>query len=450
MPQESAPAPQSEPDRGTTDNEAVLTAIRGVVAGGSSSNMRARGMIEPLVAIRAQGSRVWDATGRELIDVNMGYGPHIFGYADPRWAEDVARQLHAGAMTGIPHVLDREAAGLIAQMVPSIEQVRFANSGTEALMSAARLARMSTGRTLVVTFEAHYHGWSETLLRRFVLPGSRPANLEPGPEPGAPGMIPEAMAHTLQLPWNDPAAIDAAFERHGDRIAAVFCEPVLGNAGVVPPQPGFLEKLRELTSRHGAMLVFDEVITGFRFAADCAQGHYGVVPDLTVLSKVLGGGFPVAAFGGSREVMAPLARLEAFHAGVYSGNHAAMAAVVSMLSRISREQGIYPALEELGAYAEAGVREVFRQAGQPVWIGRVGSLMSVSAAQRDLEPGRETLDGPAATDFDLHKALQIACQDAGVYFHPNPHEPWFLSTKHTRSDLDRVCEALAKALASEA
>jgi glutamate-1-semialdehyde 2,1-aminomutase len=221
------------------DNGSALAAIRDVVAGGASSNMRARGIVEPLVVARAAGSRIWDVQDRELIDVNMGYGPHIFGYADQTWAEDVGKQAALGAMTGIPHVLDREAAGLVAELVPSIEQVRFANSGTEALMSAARLVRMATGRQLIVTFEGHYHGWSETLLRKMVIPGAVEPFLEPGPPSGAAGMIPEAMAHTLQLPWNDTAAVAEVFDRYGDDIAAVFCEPVLGNAGGagIPPAP---------------------------------------------------------------------------------------------------------------------------------------------------------------------------------------------------------------------
>ena len=411
--------------------------------------MRARGIVEPLVVARAAGSRIWDVQDRELIDVNMGYDQRIFGYADATWAEDVGRQVAQGAMTGIPHVLDRRRPAWSARYSILRTGPEFANSGTEALMSAARLARMATGRKLIVTFEGHYHGWSETLLRKMVVPGAVEPFLEPGPG-GAAGMIPEAMAHTIQLPWNDTAAVAEVFDRYGDDIAAVFCEPVLGNAGVVPAVPGFLQLLRTTATKHGALLVFDEVITGFRVVAESAQGLYSVTPDLTVVSKVLGGGFPVAAFGGSREVMAPLARLEAFHAGVYSGNHAAMAAVVSMLTRVRDDETIYPRLEEIGAYAKAGIREVFQQAGRPLSVGRVGSLMSVSAAERDFPHERETLDGPAATDFALHRSLQVHCQRAGVYFHPNPHEPWFLSTRHTRSDIDQVCEAFAKALASEA
>lgn len=436
------------PDQVTTEtatNEQSFEEIRRVVAGGSSSNMRVRGLTIPLVLRRASGNRLWDVEGNELIDMNMGYGPHLFGYADPRFADDVAAQQRQGAMTGLPHQIDRQAAELITELVPSVEQVRFANSGTEALMSTARLARMITGRTMIVTFEGHYHGWSDTLLRKPVMPGTQAPDLEPGPTPGAPGMIPESLAHTLQVPWNDEASLRKVFDTYGDRIAAVFCEPVCANAGVVPPQPGFLALIRELTTRNGSALVFDEVITGFRVARECAQGLYGVYPDLTVVSKVLGGGYPVAAFGGNAEWMAPLARNEAFHAGVYSGNHGAMAAVVSMLSRVRDGAEIYDRLDALGEYTEGRLRAVFAEAGRPIWIGRVGSVLSVALATGPVPADAETRVGPSMTDFAAHRELQIRCQRAGVYFHPDPHEPWFLSTKHTPEDIDKACAVIAEA-----
>jgi glutamate-1-semialdehyde 2,1-aminomutase len=431
-----------------TTNEHAFDEIRQVIAGGSSSNMRARGFTTPLVIGRASGTRVWDVEGNELIDVNMGYGPHIFGYADRIFAEDVATQLRDGAMTGLPHHLDRVAGELITELVPSIEQVRFANSGTEALMSTARLTRMITSRTMIVTFEGHYHGWSETLLRRPMINGAQPPCLEPGPAAGALGMIPEALNHTLQIPWNDEGSLRQVFARYGSQIAAVFCEPVLANSGVIPPAPGFLELIRDTTSRHGALLVFDEVITGFRVARGCAQELYGVRPDLTVLSKVLGGGFPVAAFGGSRDLMAPLARNEAFHAGVYAGNHAAMAAVISMLRRVREDGDLYDRLDALGDYAQIRLREVFATSGRPMWTGRVGSVMSIALATRRLPPAEDTSAGPAVTDFGAHGELQAHCQKAGVYFHPDPHEPWFLSTRHTVEDIDTVCAVIADALAA--
>ncbi|MEU0490530.1 aspartate aminotransferase family protein [Nocardiopsis sp. NPDC006139] len=411
-------------------NQAAYADLHGFVAGGVSSNMRARGIIEPIVVDSASGCRVRDIEGNELIDVNMGYGPHLFGYADPDVTAQIAAQFGRGHMTGLPHRIDREAAGLVAELVPGVERLRFANSGTEALMSAVRLARAVTGRTLVLTFEGHYHGWSETLLRSRGGDGRRPA-------PGAAGMIPEAMEHTLQAPWNDAAAVEKVFADHGAELAAVMCEPVLANDGVVVPDAGFLELLRRLTGEHGALLVFDEVITGFRVARGGGQELYGVVPDLTVVSKAMGGGFPVAAFGGSREVMEPLARYEAFHAGVYSGNHAALRAVAATLAKIRSAGALYTELDGIGAHAEARVREAVDGAGRTARIGRVGSMMSVA------------LTDPATGEVDEagHRLLQTACQRRGVYFHPVPAEPWFLSTAHTRQDIDTVAETVSEGLA---
>lgn len=403
------------------------------VAGGVSSNMRAKGVATPIVVDSAAGCRIRDIEGNELIDVNMGYGPHIFGYADPDVTGQVADQFTRGHLTGLPHRLDRQAAGLVTELVPGIERLRFANSGTEALMSTVRLARALTGRTLLLTFEGHYHGWSETLLRSAETDGYRP-------RPGAAGMIPEATAHTLQVPWNDAEAVEKVFEEHGGRLSAVVCEPVLGNVGVVPPDPGFLALLRERTREHGALLVFDEVITGFRVARGGAQELYGIVPDLTVLSKVLGGGFPVAAFGGAREAMEPLATYEAFHAGVYSGNHAALRAVAATLTKIAAAPALYTELEALGAHAEARVRAAADSAGRVLAVDRVGSVMSVQLMAA--ASGRLDRQG--------HRLLQMACQRRGVYFHPVPEEPWFLSTAHTRSDIDTIAGVLGEALAETA
>jgi glutamate-1-semialdehyde 2,1-aminomutase len=264
-----------------TTNAEQFASIGEVVAGGVSSSMRAQAIPEPLVVQRAKGDRIWDVEDRELIDLNMGYGPHLFGYADPELAAALARQLAEGAMTGLPHRIDRQAGELIARLVPSVEQVRFANSGTEAVASALRLARAATGRTQVLTFDGHYHGWSETVLRAGKATFHAPRPDSTAPRSGALGMIPEALAHTLEVPWNDLSALRAVFEAHGERLAAVICEPVMANACVVPPAPGQLEELRALCDRWGVWLVFDEVITGFRVGRGGAQERYGVTPDLT-------------------------------------------------------------------------------------------------------------------------------------------------------------------------
>jgi glutamate-1-semialdehyde 2,1-aminomutase len=427
-------------EAGLRTNAGVLERTRETIAGGGSSNMRIAGLQDPLVVERSAGCRVWDVEGNELIDVNMGYGPHLFGYADPDVLGVVAHRLSLGAITGLPHRLDHEAGELIAELVPGIEQVRFANSGTEAIASALRLARFVTGRNLVVTFEGHYHGWSETVLRKAAITTQRTGH-GPSALPGAPGMIPEALAHTLQLPFNDVEALERVFAEQGGSIAGVILEPVCANAGVVAPRPGFLERLAELTTTHGALLVFDEVITGFRLGVGGAQERYGVRPDLTISSKVLGGGFPVAVFGGGKAVMAPLARNEAFHAGVYAGNHAAVAATVATLTKIRGDLTVYDELERRCAFFERRLRETF--AGRPIRLTRVGSVISLALLAEEGDDPYE--GGVGKIDFAAHKRLQVLCQRGGVYFHPNPLEPWFISTAHTPADLEHVVGVLAAA-----
>jgi glutamate-1-semialdehyde 2,1-aminomutase len=431
-----------------TTNAKQLASISEVIAGGVSSSMRAHAIPEPLVVQRAEGDRIWDVEGRELIDLNMGYGPHLFGYADPDLCAALARQLTEGAMTGLPHQVDQEAGELIARLVPSVEQVRFANSGTEAITSVLRLARAATGRMEVLTFDGHYHGWSETVLRAGKATFHEPAPDSIAPQPGALGMIPEALSHTLQVPWNDLPALRAAFEAHGDRLAAVICEPVMGNACVVPPAPGQLEELRALCDRWGAWLIFDEVITGFRVGLGGAQERYGVMPDLTVLSKVMGGGVPVAAFGGSRGKMAMLADHRAMHLGVYAGNHFSVRAAVTNMAKIERDPGVYDRLEQHAGYLEEQLNAVFAEANHPVLVSRVGSLLSVSLLHRPADLSRGPRAAAQAMDFAAHRRLQIAAQERGVYFHPSPVEPWFLSTAHSPEDLDHVLAVVRDALVS--
>ena len=300
----------------------------------------------------------------------------------------------------------------------------------------------------MLTFDGHYHGWSETVLRAGKATFHEPAPDSTAPEPGALGMIPEALAHTLQVPWNDLPALRAVFEAHGDQLAAVICEPVMANACVVPPAPGQLEELRALCDRWGAWLIFDEVITGFRLGLGGAQERYGVMPDLTVLSKVMGGGVPVAAFGGSRAAMAMLADHRAMHLGVYAGNHLSVRAVATNLSKIERSPEVYERLEQHGDYLEQQLRAMFAELNRPALVSRVGSLLSVSLLQRPADLSRGPRAAAQAMDFAAHRALQIRAQERGVYFHPSPIEPWFLSTAHSAEDLDHVVAVVRDALVS--
>ena len=432
----------------STTNAKQFDAIREVIAGGVSSSMRAQAIPEPLVVERAKGDRIWDVEGRELIDLNMGYGPHLFGYAEPELAAALAQQLTEGSMTGLPHRVDLEAGELVARLVPSIDQVRFANSGTEAITSVLRLARAATGRMKVLTFEGHYHGWSETILRAGKATFHEAAPEGTAPQPGALGMIPEALDYTLQIPWNDLPALRAVFEAHGDELAMVICEPVMANACVVPPVPGQLEELRELCDLYGAWLVFDEVITGFRLGVGGAQERYGIMPDLTVLSKVMGGGVPVAAFGGSRGKMAMLADHRAMHMGVYAGNHFSVRATATNMRKIERDPQVYERLEQSGDHFEQQLNAMFAELNRLALVSRVGSLFSVSLLSRPADLSRGPRAAAQAMDFAAHRAWQIAAQERGVYFHPSPIEPWFLSTAHSAEDLDQVLAVLRDALVS--
>jgi glutamate-1-semialdehyde 2,1-aminomutase len=431
-----------------TTNAKQFDAISEVIAGGVSSSMRAQAIPEPLVVQRAEGARIWDVEGRELIDLNMGYGPHLFGYAEPELAAALARQMTEGSMTGLPHVVDQEAGALIARLMPSVEQVRFANSGTEAITSVLRLARAATGRMKVLTFDGHYHGWSETILRAGKATFYEPAPEGTTPLPGALGMIPEALDYTLQIPWNDLDALRAVFEAQGDQLAAVICEPVMANACVVPPAPGQLEELRALCDRWGAWLIFDEVITGFRVASGGAQERYGIPADVTVLSKVMGGGVPVAAFGGSRGKMAMLADHRAMHLGVYAGNHLSVRAAATNMAKIERSPEVYDQLEQRSDYLEQRLGAMFAEANRLALVSRVGSLFSVSLLSRPADLSHGPRAAAQAMDFAAHRAWQIAAQERGVYFHPSPIETWFLSNAHSVEDIDNVIAVLRDALGS--
>jgi glutamate-1-semialdehyde 2,1-aminomutase len=426
-------------------NAAAIERIRAVIAGGGSSNMRNLGFPLPLVVAEARGCHITDVEGRELIDLNMGYGPHIFGYNDQDVLGRVAAQIKTAHLTGLPSNLDARAAELITSLVPSMEQLRFANSGTEAIASALRLARAITGRHSIVTFEGHYHGWSETILRK-VAPNLGAQDVHPG----ALGMIPEALRYTLQVPWNDPRALEELLERTGDSVAAVILEPVLANDGVAAPAPGFLQRTRELATQYGAVLIFDEVITGFRVAAGGAQARYGVRPDLTVVSKVMGGGFPVAAFGGSRELMALLARNQALHAGVYAGNHLAMSAVTASLEKVVANPATYEHLEQLGQYVEQRLREGAARSSAEVQIDRVGSILSFGLVDETTSSAGAGRRHRPRFAMQANRELQMRCQHRGVYFHPNPREPWFLSTAHTRPILDKAIDVILEALGDRA
>ena len=414
-----------------------------VTPGGVSSPVRAFRAVggDPFFVERAQGARLWDVDGNEYIDYVLSWGPLILGHAHPAVVRAVADAAARGTSYGAPTPSEVELAEAVRGFVPSMERLRFVSSGTEATMSAVRLARGFTGRDLVLKFEGCYHGHGDSFL---VKAGSGVATLG---LPNSPGVPAELSKLTLTAPFNDLDAVDAAFRAHPGRIACVILEPVVGNAGFIAPDDGFLPALRRMTEADGALLVFDEVMTGFRVAPGGAQERFGIVPDLTTLGKVIGGGLPVGAYGGRAEVMAQVAPLgPVYQAGTLSGNPLAMAAGLAQL-RILRDDDPYPALERRTTRLVDGLLEIAREAGVPMSGGSFGSMWGVFFAAG---PVRSFEDAKGA-DVERFRRFFHAALDRGVFFAPSAFEAGFLSTAHTDDDVEdtlhRSRDALRAALA---
>ena len=408
------------------------------IPGGVNSPVRAfRGLgREPFFVERAAGSKIWDVDGNEYIDYVGTWGPAILGHA-PAVVIDAVRSAAArGVSFGIPNPFEVEMAELICRWVPSIEKVRMVNSGTEATMSCLRLARGFTGRDKIIKFEGCYHGHVDALL---VNAGS--GALTHG-RPDSAGVPVEFAALTISIPFNDIAAVRAAFQENPKEIAAIILEPIPANAGLYFPQENFLRQLREECDRHGALLIFDEVMTGFRVARGGAQEIYGIRPDLTALGKVIGGGLPVGAFGGRAEIMDQLSPLGAvYQAGTLSGNPLAMAAGLAQLRELERIDG-WTLLEKSGARFEELTRDTLR-ALELGWVfHRIGSMFCLFFTE---EPVTD-LTTAKRSDPEKFARYFTACLDRGVYFAPSQFETGFLSTAHTPGDIERTAEAVREAL----
>jgi glutamate-1-semialdehyde 2,1-aminomutase len=413
-----------------------------ITPGGVNSPVRAfRGVGgDPFFVARAEGARLWDADGNEYLDYVLSWGPLILGHAHPAVVEAVRDAAVRGTSYGAPTEAEVELAEEVRRFVPSMERVRFVNSGTEATMSAIRLARGFTGREMVLKFEGCYHGHGDSFL---VKAGSGVATLG---LPNSPGVPAELSKLTLTAPFNDLGAVEAIFRAHADRIAAVILEPVVGNSGFIAPDDGFLAALRRITEADGALLVFDEVMTGFRVAPGGAQERWGVRPDLTTLGKVIGGGLPVGAYGGRREIMDQVAPVgPVYQAGTLSGNPLAMAAGLAQL-RVLREENPYPEMERRTRRLVNGLLANAAEAGVPASGGSFGSMWGTFFAPG---PVRSFEDAKKA-DVGLFRRFFHAALDRGVFFAPSAFEAGFLSTAHTDADVDdtigRAREALRAAL----
>ena len=402
-----------------------------VIPGGVSSPVRAWGAVgagEPFFAARGRGAHLWDAEGNQYVDWVMSWGPLVFGHADPEIVEAVQEAAADGTTFGTPTEREVLLAEEIVDAVPSVEKVRLVSSGTEAAMSALRLARGATGRDRILKFSGCYHGHVDALLAGA---GSGVATLG---IPSSPGVPSGAAADTVVCAFNDVEGVRTAVEAHGQRLAAIVVEPVAGNMGVVPPEPGFLEALRALADACGAVLVFDEVITGFRVARGGAQELYGARPDLTVLGKIAGGGLPLAAFGGRADLMDELAPAgPVYQAGTLSGNPLATSAALAVLKRL-RSPAVYEQLEEGGARLEAGLRDA--AAGRHVCVQRVGAMATLFFRDGPVR----SFEDAAASDADRYGAWFRHLLANGHYVAPSQFEAMFVSTAHGDAEIEALVE----------
>ncbi|GAB4539802.1 MAG: glutamate-1-semialdehyde 2,1-aminomutase [Anaerolineae bacterium] len=417
----------------TTHSQALFAAAREVIPGGVNSPVRAFRAVggQPLFIERGQGPYLFDADGNRYIDYVLSWGPLILGHAHPRVAEALKGAVDRGTSYGAPTALETELAELVCEMVPSARMVRFVNSGTEATMSALRLARAFTGRDKIIKFEGCYHGHADMLL---VQAGSGVATLG---LPDSPGVPAGAAQDTLVAPFNDLSAVERLFEANPDQVAGVIVEPVAGNMGVVPPVEGFLAGLRELTRRYGALLIFDEVMTGFRVALGGAQALYGVTPDLTTLGKVIGGGLPVGAYAGRRDIMETVAPVgPMYQAGTLSGNPLAMTAGIETL-KVLREPGVFDELVSRTRRLCDGVGQAARSAGIPVYQTQIGTMFCTYFSEGPVS------DWASASRSDVGRFGRFfqAMLERGVYLAPSQFEAGFMSMAHD----DEVIEATVEA-----
>jgi glutamate-1-semialdehyde 2,1-aminomutase len=421
-------------------SKALFEEAKRLLPGGVNSPVRAFRAVggDPLVIERASGCRLFDVDGNAYIDYVGSWGPMIVGHAHPAVVKAIQEAAGLGVSYGAPTPWETELAGMVVEAIPSIEMVRFVNSGTEATMSAIRLARGVTGRDRIVKFEGCYHGHADSLL---VKAGSGAMTF------GVPDSlgVPAALARqTISLPYNDSDAVRAAFQSVGKEVACLIVEPVAGNMGVVPPKPGFLEALREVTAAHGSLLIFDEVMTGFRLGRGGAQALYRIRPDLTCLGKIIGGGLPVGAYGGARWIMEQVAPLgKVYQAGTLSGNPLAMRAGIETL-RLLEDPGFYERLEARGKQLEEGLRELAAQSGIALQCQRVGSMFTpffVKYGVFDYQTAR-------AADTDRYAGFFGAMLEGGINLAPSQFEAGFLSDAHTAADIETTLVAAKAAFAA--
>ena len=421
-----------------TNSQSLFEQALKIIPGGVNSPVRACKSVgaDPLFIERGEGCLIYDADGNRFIDYIGSWGPLILGHRHPAVVDAITAVLERGTSFGAPTDLEIQLAEMVIDAVASVDMVRMVNSGTEATMSAIRLARGVTGRDLVIKFDGCYHGHADTLL---VAAGSGVATLG---IPGSPG-VPEAVAQsTVSLPFNDIEAIKKVMADKGDKVACVVVEPVAGNMGLVAPEDGFLKTLRELTEMHGTVLIFDEVMTGFRVAYGGAQSLYDIRPDLTCFGKVIGGGLPVAAYGGKKEIMSQIApQGSIYQAGTLSGNPIAMAAGIATLKQLQKP-GVYEALNERSKRLITGLGQAANKASVAARVGHVGSMMGMFFTDRNVA----NFDDAKTCDLELFSKFYQGMRQHGIYIAPSQFEVLFLSTAHSNEHVDATIDAAQQVL----
>lgn len=410
---------------------------QGSLAGGVASGLRRSARPFPLFFHHGAGAELTDVDGNQYVDYTLAWGPLILGHAPAAVNRAVAEYLERGHTYGAQHDLEYEVAELIQAHVPCAERVCFANSGTEIVQLALRLARAHTGRAKYLKFEGHYHGWDDSVLVSYHPSQEQIAEFGNRPVPVGAGQRPHASAIIVE--WNDREGVEAVFREHGEELSAVICEPILCNSGCIPPAPGFLEFLREVTRRTGALLIFDEVITGFRLGLGGGQTHFGVTPDLATFAKAIGGGLPLSAMAGQAAVMDHIARGTVVHAGTLNGNPIALAAARATIETLAAGNGaIYHNLWRLGDRLRDGLRDLLTAKGYPVALNGGGPVFHLSFQTSPARNYRETLlaNGPLYSDFAL------AMLDEGVLVLPDGR--WYLSAAHGEAEIDRALAAVAR------
>ena len=408
-----------------------------VIVGGVNSpsrSFKAVGGGAPVFMERAKGAYFWDVDGNQYIDYLAAYGPIITGHAHPHITEAIQRAAENGVLYGTPTTLEITFADMLQEAIPSLEKVRFVNSGTEAVMTTIRVARAYTGRDKILKFAGCYHGHSDLVL---VAAGSGPSTLG---TPDSAGVTKNIAEEVITIPFNDPSALKEAFEKWGDQLAAVLVEPIVGNFGIVMPEPGFLELINEVAHSYESLVIYDEVITAFRFMYGGAQNLLGVTPDMTAMGKIIGGGLPIGAYGGKQSIMEKVAPLgPAYQAGTMAGNPASMAAGIACLE-VLKKPGVYAELDRLGARLEAGIHEINSRFNYPIIINRLKGAFTLYFSDHAVRNYEEA----KATDGERFGRFFKAMLEQGVNLAPSKYEAWFLTMSHTDKDIDQTLEAVEK------